>query len=231
VPGFASDDLLARFYTKAAWPTLIAGPKGSRTGLHRDTHNFAFYMVLFAGKKWWRTFLDDDAGSNAYFRLDLNAFTFDPFDPDFHKYPRLQDATVYETVLEPGELIYIPEGLPHGVRNLEDTVAVSGNFLDARSLGYWKARTCSRREWSDSNACWGYDHEFNKVVPKNWTIHPVPYHEVCGYKDLAEWCRGFLPQLWKRAKKHADYRRNMDHVAAYCKGKGVELSDEELAKY
>ena len=34
-------------------------------------------------------------------------------------------------VLHPGEVIYIPNGVPHQVRNLDDVIAVSMNYVDA----------------------------------------------------------------------------------------------------
>ncbi len=34
-------------------------------------------------------------------------------------------------MLEPGDLLFVPSGTPHRVRNLDDTVAVSGNYIDS----------------------------------------------------------------------------------------------------
>lgn len=50
---------------------------------------------------------------------------------DLETYPELSDAVFYETILEAGEVIFIPGGSPHQVSNLDDIVAVSMNYLDA----------------------------------------------------------------------------------------------------
>ena len=36
-----------------------------------------------------------------------------------------------QVILTPGELLIVPAGTPHQVQNLEDTVAIAGNFVDA----------------------------------------------------------------------------------------------------
>jgi len=43
-------------------------------------------------------------------------------------------ATPFEVVLEPGELIFVPSGMPHAVMNLETSVALSGNYVDSTNL-------------------------------------------------------------------------------------------------
>jgi len=58
----------------------------------------------------------------------------DAFHPDFEKYPEADGVTVYETITEPGDLIFIPEGWAHQVENLEDSVITSMNFLDNHAI-------------------------------------------------------------------------------------------------
>ena len=49
-------------------------------------------------------------------------------------FPALRGATVFEADLRPGDLIFVPAGLPHQVVNVEATVAVSVNFVDETNL-------------------------------------------------------------------------------------------------
>lgn len=49
---------------------------------------------------------------------------------DFDKHPLLSKATPRQCTLQPGELLFVPYGCPHRVENLEDSVAVSANFVD-----------------------------------------------------------------------------------------------------
>jgi len=69
IPAPFSDDMLARYYRKGAWPTLITGPAGTRSGLHRDSHNFPFWMALFSGRKHWRIFADGEPQLPLFTRL------------------------------------------------------------------------------------------------------------------------------------------------------------------
>eukprot|EP00448_Togula_jolla_P037477 CAMPEP_0170624538 /NCGR_PEP_ID=MMETSP0224-20130122/30284_1 /TAXON_ID=285029 /ORGANISM="Togula jolla, Strain CCCM 725" /LENGTH=220 /DNA_ID=CAMNT_0010951063 /DNA_START=102 /DNA_END=761 /DNA_ORIENTATION=- len=54
--------------------------------------------------------------------------------PDFKEFPDLKGALCYETVLGPGELLFVPEGWTHEVFNLEDSVSTSSNFVDDDNL-------------------------------------------------------------------------------------------------
>lgn len=45
----------------------------------------------------------------------------------------LQGLVVYETVLEPGQILFIPEGWAHQAINLEWTAMVSSNYFDTNS--------------------------------------------------------------------------------------------------
>lgn len=61
--------------------------------------------------------------------MDL-VFDVDLSCPDFDKHPLLSKATPRQCTLQPGELLFVPYGCPHRVENLEDSVAVSANFVD-----------------------------------------------------------------------------------------------------
>lgn len=43
-------------------------------------------------------------------------------------------AVPHQCILEPGELLFVPYGCPHRVENLEDSLAVSSNFVDLSNL-------------------------------------------------------------------------------------------------
>ncbi len=54
---------------------------------------------------------------------------FDPFAPDFDRYPGARNGTMFEGVLGEGELIFVPSGAPHAAANLDATVALSVNYV------------------------------------------------------------------------------------------------------
>eukprot|EP00929_Paragymnodinium_shiwhaense_P060231 TRINITY_DN30104_c0_g1_i2.p1 TRINITY_DN30104_c0_g1~~TRINITY_DN30104_c0_g1_i2.p1 ORF type:complete len:341 (+),score=72.30 TRINITY_DN30104_c0_g1_i2:127-1149(+) len=132
IPRFFADDLFPKALTKSAWPTVIAGAAGTRSGLHRDTLDLPFWVALVEGKKRWRIFRDDEKAIDPYYIQDQNTFNFDPFEPDFAKYPNLGAATVYAVEQKAGELMYFPPGAPHAARNPEDAISIAGNYLCPR---------------------------------------------------------------------------------------------------
>ena len=62
--------------------------------------------------------------------------SFDPvFDIDLTEAITEEATTIkmlrpYSLVLEPGQVLFVPAGSPHRVENLENSVAVSGNFVN-----------------------------------------------------------------------------------------------------
>lgn len=221
IPAFFADDLMVKYYKKGAWPTLIAGPQGTRSGLHRDTHNLPFWMALFHGRKHWRVFLPDEEALRPYFNTERNGFEFDPFDPDWAKFPKLGEATVYEHELKAGELIYIPSGSPHAVRNLEDTIAISGNYLDSRHWPIHKNTTCETALWADSKLCWAFDHDFGKHKPPPTSkMKELSFFEWQGHTGPQAWCQSYLVDLKARAiRQPTVYERCIPIVDAYCSSK------------
>ena len=57
-------------------------------------------------------------------------FDVDLSSPDFDAHPLLCRTTPKQCTLEPGELLFVPHGCPHMVENLEDSLAISANFVD-----------------------------------------------------------------------------------------------------
>jgi hypothetical protein len=119
------------------------GPAGTRTPLHHDTLMLFHTQVL--GRKRWR-FVSPLQTPLLYNRMGV----YSPIDldaPDYARYPRLHDAVVLETVLEPGDTLFLPLGWWHQVTALEMSMSFSyTNFeagvpnsfsYDNPSLGNW----------------------------------------------------------------------------------------------
>jgi len=120
------------------WPSIIISKKGGGTYLHADSGMTRFWAQQLSGRKRWRVFplseshkLYPTPHMHYYYPI---VFEVDAFQPDFIKYPKLKGATVYETITEPGDVIFIPEGWAHQVENLEDSVLTSMNFLDNHAI-------------------------------------------------------------------------------------------------
>ena len=129
------------------WPSLFVGGAGTRSGLHVDSFGSHFWMLLLEGRKQW-VFFD---------RQDMcllhpsYPFSFDPvFPEEAEKLAAAAGALSWEVVLQPGELLFVPAGAPHSVRNLDATVAISGNYVDMSNFDLCEhalrqnSLTCSR---------------------------------------------------------------------------------------
>jgi len=111
-----------------SWPSLFIARRGTNSGLHVDAFGSHFWMFLISGKKKWTFYSPEDCGS-------LNPKFYNSLDPIFRPSQDQLDALIcYSVELEPGQLLFVPSGSPHRVENMQDTVAVSGNFVNDTNL-------------------------------------------------------------------------------------------------
>eukprot|EP00088_Acartia_fossae_P012019 TRINITY_DN16148_c0_g1_i2.p1 TRINITY_DN16148_c0_g1~~TRINITY_DN16148_c0_g1_i2.p1 ORF type:complete len:266 (-),score=30.96 TRINITY_DN16148_c0_g1_i2:69-827(-) len=134
VPEYFEDNLLTKTGPGAmyrdSWPSLFIGAKGTGSGLHVDAFGSHFYMYLISGRKRWKFYPAERI-------KDLNPVFWDSLDPTF---PKDIDPTIpsYTVDLCAGETLFVPAGCPHTVLNLEQTVAVSGNFVNQTNVQLFK---------------------------------------------------------------------------------------------
>lgn len=140
IPKYFAGDFLQRTAPgslyRDSWPSLFIAPKGLHSDLHVDAFGSNFWMALFQGRKRWTFFQREDIPllyPHYQDSLDL-AFDVDLSCPDLDKFPLLMSAVPRQCILEPGELLFVPYGCPHRVENLEDSLAVSSNFVDLSNL-------------------------------------------------------------------------------------------------
>jgi len=102
------------------------GPAGTRTPLHHDT--LMLFHTQVVGRKRWR-FVSPLQTPLLYNRMNV----YSPVDldaPDFERYPLARQARVLETVLEPGDTLFLPLGWWHQVSSLELSMSFSYTNLD-----------------------------------------------------------------------------------------------------
>ncbi len=101
------------------------GPAGTVTPLHHDTLMLLHTQVV--GRKRWR-FISPLETPRLYNHYDV----YSPIDldrPDLARYPRFADVTVLQTVLEPGDTVFLPLGWWHQVAALEVSLSFSYSNL------------------------------------------------------------------------------------------------------
>jgi hypothetical protein len=109
------------------------GPAGAITPLHHDPLNLMMAHVY--GRKRWRLISPNCTPLlynyvGVFSQVDLEC-------PDYEKYPLFQQAPVIETVLQPGEIIFVPVGWWHQVKSLDISLAVScTNFVFPNSYNH-----------------------------------------------------------------------------------------------
>ncbi len=128
---FCKQDYLKRTRLEHAfrnWPTLFVGAEGTRSLTHVDRWQGNFWMFQIHGRKQWTIW-------NPAELCLLSPKWTDKFDPSFPPVEELRGrGHPIELDLQPGELLFVPGGTPHAVVNLDLTVAMAGNFVDASNV-------------------------------------------------------------------------------------------------
>ena len=102
---------------------IMIGPKNAQVGLHQDFLETHAYLAQIVGRKRCALFSPEDSAA-------VYDGAVDPDEPDFDKFPHFRDATAYECVLNPGELLFIPRRWWHHVVALDKSITVNYNFFN-----------------------------------------------------------------------------------------------------
>lgn len=138
--GFPAD-FFPPWYRSEWWrfAQFFLGPTHSLTPLHFDcllTHNL-FFQVM--GRKRF-ILLSHDQLAHCY-PYRWRWCEVDPEAPNYTRHPLYRNAQVYECVVEPGDLLYMPPGMLHHVRGLDVSISfnVDWHTPDSalRGVGAW----------------------------------------------------------------------------------------------
>lgn len=136
----------ARTGAKSSMPSLFCGAGGAGGGLHIDNMLTKFWMGLCHGRKRWRFVHPSQMPLLQPFYLDRLTPAFPvSLNEAVAKHEAAKAAgeqpvaglgavTVYEAIQEPGDIVFVPDGWPHEVVNMETSVAISCNFVDRGNL-------------------------------------------------------------------------------------------------
>ena len=132
IPKYFAKDLLQQLpqgtLYRESWPSLFIGPRGSRCAMHVDTFGSHFWMALFQGRKRWIIFAPEAAVCLSPSFLHGHDAIFAADEVDYCQLDR------YDFELGEGDVVFVPCGSPHIVSNLEDTVAISANYVSRSNL-------------------------------------------------------------------------------------------------
>lgn len=164
-------------------PSLFVQPKNSQCGVHVDAAHSQFIQGVLSGRKRWIFYPFDDVDQvrwmgrrddvslevhvdtdhGGHFRRQIKYEQVFPV-VDFAMHSKSTDAAIelmkIEVEVNAGEMIIVPGGVPHQVINLEDTIAVSRNFIDA-------------------------DHAARAAVKLRW---PIPFHSLADFLEEVGVC-------------------------------------------
>jgi lysine-specific demethylase 8 len=112
---------------------LWVGPAGTILGFHKDNHNqydaINNIFVQIRGRK--RIVLaSSDQDAFMYQRMPeegayWHSHIYDPDEVDFSQYPLFRKAGLLETIIHPGEILFIPGNYWHYVRALDKSISMS----------------------------------------------------------------------------------------------------------
>ncbi|CDU23438.1 uncharacterized protein SPSC_02067 [Sporisorium scitamineum] len=127
---------------------IIAGPARSGSGWHKDPNGTSAWNAVLTGRKAWMmlpphvtppgVYVSEDEAevtaplSIAEWLLEFAQETRRLYGPEA---ARPEDRLLVEGVCEEGEVLYVPSGWWHLVINLEESVALTQNFVSPAELG------------------------------------------------------------------------------------------------
>jgi hypothetical protein len=112
---------------------LWVGPAGTILGFHKDNHNpYDAINNIFVQIRGRKRIVLASPGQDAFMyrrTVEEGAYwhsrIYDPDAVDFSQYPLFRRATLLETVIHPGEILFIPGDYWHHVRALDKSISMS----------------------------------------------------------------------------------------------------------
>lgn len=118
-------------------PYLFFGGEGSSTRNHYDIDMSHVFISQYKGiKKIWLFPLDQSA--NLY-KLPYNFHSIANLkDPDYEKFPALQNITGLEAEIKPGETLFMPSGYWHFIQYVTEGFSISVRALPTKPMDRWR---------------------------------------------------------------------------------------------
>ncbi|XP_012262571.2 2-oxoglutarate and iron-dependent oxygenase JMJD4 isoform X1 [Athalia rosae] len=151
VPQYFGSDWLNEYYTEQEgldddYMFVYMGPKGTWTPFHVDVFSSYSWSANVVGTKRWILF---KPGKEDSLRDKHGQLIYDVTSMDRHvgtRHAKRNENTVeqFEIIQRPGEIVFVPSGWHHQVWNLEDTISINHNWINAGNI--WNVWTCLKKE-------------------------------------------------------------------------------------
>jgi len=107
-------------------------PSGSGTNFHFDPNGTSAWNWVIRGRKRWLLYPPGDAPPGVRFDGTTGILRAPPtaeWLEEVHESLEERARPVFDFVQSPGEVVFVPRGWWHAVLNLDDTVAITHNFV------------------------------------------------------------------------------------------------------
>lgn len=143
VPEWFREDIfdLCEESKKPPFRWIIIGPKRSGADMHHDELHAVAWNTLVYGKKRWLIFPPESFGKGEQPELETGVNWY------VNCYDKHKHLDHYDIIQNPGETVVIPPNWWHCVINLEESVAISQNYLPPSE--YEKAKEIIQKDRPD----------------------------------------------------------------------------------
>ncbi|KAJ3413643.1 hypothetical protein HDV05_007711 [Chytridiales sp. JEL 0842] len=140
VPSYFSEDLLSVLgeSRRPDYKWLIIGPARSGSTFHLDPNSTSAWNAVIRGSKKWIMFppevvppgvFPSEDGSEVTTPVSLSEWFLNHYD-EMRNWP----VKPVECICKEGEIIFVPRGWWHAVMNLEETIAITQNFVSSENI-------------------------------------------------------------------------------------------------
>ena len=126
-----------------SFPFMFFGGEGSHVALHYDIDLSHVFLNQIYGRKRVVLFAPEDS-VKIYQHPFTVASYIDVNNPDFDSYPALKNVKGYETIVNPGETIFMPSGYWHYIEYIDSGYSIALRANDSyvrRAKGMWNIAT------------------------------------------------------------------------------------------
>ena len=238
VPSYFPDDLFSLVGERRRPPYrwFLVGPKRSGTSLHIDPLGTSAWNTVITGRKRWILFPPGSAKDMAKGKsLYKKGEDDEPINYFVDILPRMraqygQQLTFYEFIQEPGETVFVPGGWWHAVLNLEDSVAVTQNFVSRVNFPTVWRKTRSGRKKMACRWLKELDRNYPDLGALARKLNECDAFHMMTAEEHKERSRRKKEKREKKKRKEAARKKKADASSAMnteSKRKGGDIHEEE----